>query len=123
MPYTLTWASNGLFRKFTGNVSGDEILKSNFELHVDPYFQDITYVINDFTEMTSHSIETSHTEVYAKTDDIVSNTKGRLKIALIVSQADHIELANSYCEQMEDKIFECEIFRTEKDARIWVSED
>jgi len=123
MPYTLTWESKGLYRKFTGDVSGDEILKSNFELHVDPYFQNITYIINDFTGMTGHSIDISHTEVYAKTDDIVSNSKGRLKIALVATQADHIDLANSYCDQMEDKLFECEIFKNIKDARNWVSKD
>jgi len=123
MPYKNTWKSNGLYRKFTGDVSGDEILKSNFELHVDPSFQDIKYIINDFTEITSHSITNSHTEVYAQTDDIISKTKGRLKIALVVFQAEHVDMASNYRDLMQDKLFECEIFKTIEDARKWVSNE
>ena len=123
MPHKNTWESEGLYRKFTGEVRGDEILKSNFELHIDPNFQNIKYIINDFTEITSHSIEISHTEVYATTDDIISNTKGKLKIALIVIQPDHIDLAKNYRALMQDKLFECEIFKTIEDARKWVSNE
>lgn len=121
MTYTNTWEPEGLYRKFTGSVDGDEILKSNFELHLNPNFQDIKYIINDFTEMTSHSIATGHTRAYATTDDIVSNTKGKLKIALLVTQAEHIDLAKIYCDQMEGKLFKCEIFDTIENARNWAN--
>jgi hypothetical protein len=123
MPYINTWESNGLYRKFIGSISGDEILKSNFELHIDPDFEKIKYIINDFTEITGHSIQTTHTKVYAITDEIVSTTKGKFKIALVVTQDPFIALANTYREQMIDKGFECEIFQTIEDARKWVSYD
>ena len=123
MPYKNTWKSEGLYRKFTGDINGDEILKSNFELHTDPDFQNIKYIINDFTEMTSHSIEIAHTEVYARTDDIISSTKGRLKIALVVTQPDHIDLARNYRALMQDTLFECEIFKTIEDARKWANNE
>lgn len=123
MPYTNTRETDGLYRKFTGNISGDEILESNFELHTDPDFQKIKYIINDFTEVTGHSIETIHTKVYALTDEIVSNTKGKLKIALVVTQEPLIALANSYREEMIVKRFECEIYQTIEDARKWVSNE
>ena len=121
MPYTNTWETDGLYRKFTGKISGDEILESNFELHTDPDFQKIKYIINDFTEVTGHSIETIHTKVYALTDEMVSRTKGKLKIALVVTQDPLIALANSYREEMIGNRFECDIFQTIEDARKWVS--
>ena len=120
MPFTNTWETDGLYRKFTGVISGEEILASNFELHVEPRFQKIKYVINDFTDITGHSIETGHTKIYATTDEIISNTKGKLKIALIVIQDPLIPLANSYRDQMVGKLFECEIFKTLDKARQWV---
>ena len=120
MPHTITWESEGLYRKFIGEISGDEILESNFELHIDPNFQNIKYIINDFMEVTGHSVEVVHTKAYALTDDIISNTKGRLKIALVVTQDPLIALANSYREQMIGKLFECEIFHSIEDARKWV---
>ena len=121
MPYVNTWETDGLYRKFTGNISGVEILESNFELQADPNFQKIKYIINDFIEVIGHSIETSHTQVYADTDDIASNTKGRLKIALVVTQGSLISLAKAYQEQMIGNLFECEIFQSIKDAREWVN--
>ena len=123
MPYTNTWETDGLYRKFTGKISGDEILESNFELHTDPDFQKIKYIINDFTEVTGHSIETIHTKVYALTDEMVSRTKGKLKIALVVTQDPLIALANSYREEMISNRFECDIFQTIEDARKWVSNE
>lgn len=120
MSYTNTWESEGLYRKFEGEISGDEILESNYELHEDPNFQTIKYIINDFTEVTGHSIETAHTRAYATSDDIISNDKGKLKIALVVIQPSLLVLANSYREEMRGKLFECEIFQSIEDARKWV---
>ena len=123
MPYTNTWESEGLYRKFVGEINGDEILESNYELQADSNFQKIKYIINDFTEVTGHSIETAHTKAYAASDDIISITKGKLKIALVVTQPPLVALANSYREQMRGKLFECEIFQSIEDARKWVSNE
>ena len=120
MPYTNMWESEGLYRKFEGEINGDEILESNYGLHVDPNFQTIKYIINDFTEVTGHLIEAAHIRAYATSDDIISNTKGKLKIALVVIQPPLLVLANSYREEMRGKLFECEIFQSIEDARKWV---
>lgn len=123
MSHTNTWETQGLYRKFVGEISGDEILESNFELQSDPNFKNIKYVINDFTEVTGHSIESTHTKAYATSDDIISNTKGKLKIALIVTQPTLIALANSYREQMKNNLFQCEIFQAIEEGREWVSNE
>jgi hypothetical protein len=120
MPHTKTWEQNGLLRKFSGKINPEEILKSNFEIHVHPEFEKIAYIINDFTEVSDLSINVSHTKIYASTDDIISNTKGKLNIAFIVNQDTHLNLANSYRNQMKNKFFKCEIFKTIDDARKWV---
>ena len=63
MSHTNIWEPGGLYRKFSGVLSGLEILESNFEIHTDPNFGHIDYVINDFTEVTEHSVESFHTKV------------------------------------------------------------
>ena len=120
MPYTNTWEEHGLYRKFTENISGDEILESNFELHAHPEFQKIKYIINDFTEVTGHSIQGSHTKAYASSDGIISNSKGPLKIAIIVTKDPLIALANAYREQIKGDLLKCEIYSTLEDARNWL---
>ena len=123
MPHSILWETDGLVRKFSGQVSGEEILKSNFALQANPKFQTIKYIINDFTEVTSHSIEQSHTNVYASTDEIISNEKGKLKIAIVVNQESLIELAKNYQSLMRNMLFECEIFQSVEDSRQWVEND
>lgn len=123
MSHTNTWETEGLYRKFTGYVSGEEILKSNFELHAHPDFNKLKYIINDFTEMSDHSIEIAHAKVYATTDDVVSVTKGALKIALLITQADLLILANNYRVHLKNETFECEIFKTIEEARAWINSE
>jgi len=123
MPHTNIWESGGLYRKFTGTISGEEVLRANFELHADPNFQAINYIINDFTQVTGHSIEVAHTKVYASTDEIIANTKGTLKIALVINKDSLIALANSYREEMIGNRFDCAIFQVIEDARKWVSDN
>ncbi len=69
MSYTNVWEIDGLHRIFTGKVSGEDIFESNIELHRDHRFKGIEYIINDFSKITGHSIELSHTEIYASTDE------------------------------------------------------
>ena len=124
MPHENIWKHGSLYRKFSGEISGDEILKSNFELQSHPNFKAIKYIINDFTDVIGHTVEVVHTDVYAKTDDIVSNTKGRLKIALIVPTNSPVtEAANNYRDNMIDSLFTCEIFSTVEDANNWVNKE
>ena len=111
----------GLYRHFTGETSGDETLESNFEIHKHPIFLDIQYVINDFTYIPGHSIGMHHPKTYSLTDEVISRSKGNLKIALIVTKESLIPLAISYRDQMIDNVFECDIFNTIDNARIWAT--
>lgn len=123
MPYTYEWEKNGVYRKFTGIISGEEILNSNFELQSDIRFSKIKYVINDFTAVTGHSIENRHTKAYAKNDDVISISVGKLKIAIIVIEKSLISLAELYKKEMKELLYDCEIFETIGEARNWVSSE
>ena len=120
MAYTNTWTEHGLLRKFTGIIGPEEILKSNFELQAHPRFADIKYIINNFTCVTEIGLSEEYTKIYASTDDIISDTKGKLKIAIVVEKEEHILLANSYKQELSNKHYTCEIFKTVKDADDWV---
>ena len=120
MPHTNTWKSESLYRKFTGIIDSYEILESNLKLQEHPYFATIKYIINDFTEVTGHSIQNGHIDVFAETDEIAAYTKSELKIAILVTQPELLGLAENYREEMKSKTFECEIFPTIEDARQWV---
>jgi len=120
MPHINTFEAHGLYRKFSGHVSGEEILESNFQLHRHPCFRKIRYVINDFSDISSDSIEIDHTAAYATSDRIIAHAKGSLRVALVVTQPSHHDLARHYREMMQGTHFSCEIFDQLAAAREWV---
>ena len=119
MTHTLSWKPDYLHRKFSGEITGEEILKSNFELQAHPRFAKIKYLINDFNEVESTLIDAEHTKIFASTDDIISDSKGKLKIAIVSNNDEHIELAKMYRASMKNRLFECEIFATVEEAKKW----
>jgi len=120
MAYTYIWETRGLHRIFSGDITGDEILESNFELHANPKYNKIDYVIDDFSGIASCAIDHSHLEVIAKTNDIIAMTKGALKIALAVVDDEAIALAHTYKKMTENSRFQCEVFLSINEALDWV---
>ena len=119
MAHTVSWKPDSLYRKFTGEITGEEILKSNFDIQVHPRFIKIKYLINDFNEVTSALIDPEHTKIFASTDDIISDTKGKLKIAIVTDNEALAELAEGYRAAMKNRLFECEIFASVQEAKKW----
>lgn len=121
MTHSITWENNGIYRQFKGLVSGEEILESNFALQADARFVDINYIINDFTDVTEHTITVTDTNAYAITDEIAANKKPNIKIAIVVTKKDLFDLADTYSALMKAMKFDVKIFKTTEQARLWVS--
>jgi len=94
MTHTFNWETNGLYRKFSGNIRSDEILETSLELQMMPEFEQAKYIINDFLEVTSHSVLPEHTKAYAAIDKVIANTAGIIKIALVVDNEALIPIAD-----------------------------
>jgi len=123
MTHTISWKPNYLYRKFTGEITGEEVLTSNFDIQAHPRFAKIKYLVNDFSEVTAAHIDAEHSKIFASTDDIISDTKGRLKIAIVTNNPALVELAESYRAAMKNRSFECEIFASVEEARNWGEQD
>lgn len=119
MSHTVQWEPGSLYRKFSAEISGEEILKSNFDIQMHPNFAKIKYLINDFNDVTDVHVDPAHAKIFASTDDIISDTKGRLKIAIVTNNPAHIELARLYRSSMKNRFFECEIFASIDEAKEW----
>ena len=121
MAHKITWETNGVSRNFSDALTPGEILKSNFTIYESPQFKNIKYIINDFRDVVSFSIESDDTKIYAETDDIISRTKGKLLIAIVATHHEHVALAKNYQKELTTQLFKCEIFKTLEDAQKWVT--
>ena len=121
MAHIIEWETRGIFRKFTGKISGREILESNIKLQQDPRFRQMNYVINDFCEVTEHYVEPCYTGVYAASDELKCNELPQFRIALVANQPDIRKIAKAYQQQVQDQKFDCELFTLLEGARNWVA--
>lgn len=121
MSYRNKWGEGGLYRKFTNNISGEEILAANLNIHGDPRFCDINYVINDFTHVVDFEITASGISKIVTIDNVASLTNPRLKIAIVATLDSLLNWINLYCERMHNQPYECKIFHNLDEAYTWVS--
>lgn len=122
MAYQLNWEEKGLHKVYLNKTSGREILESNFKLQGDARFDDIRYVINDFTQVAEFELTEDDINIIVSVDDVASRSNAKIKIPIVVTLPSLLEWASMYCEKMQDSPYICGIFSTMEDARVWVHE-
>jgi len=120
MPYINDWNSYGLHRSFFGCVTGEEIFQANLILQRDQRFLCANYIINNFTDMTGHTLTEADAHLLANTDNIIADIKGPLNIAIIVVNEEQRLLAQNYVDLMDGSVYCCRIFNQLSDAHEWL---
>ncbi|WP_300054739.1 hypothetical protein [Malikia sp.] len=57
MTCEIVWEHKGVYKRLSGHVSADEFVRSVETIQADPRFDDIRYVINDFSAVTGHELD------------------------------------------------------------------
>ena len=57
MPCEITWEPRGVWRRFNGCMSAEDLLRSIEVVHGDPRFDDLRYSLNDFLDVTVSEID------------------------------------------------------------------
>ena len=120
MAYSVSWEPGGIYRAFSGFVSGDDIIESNLKLYDDIRFIRARYIINNFSEVSGHSIGAIDLQAFASIDEMIAVDKQTFKIALVVPQVEYFGLVKSLWELTKNDAFKYAQFRTVEDARKWV---
>ncbi len=59
MPYSIHWEPRGVYKKYTGLVTGEEFLHAVRQVNAHPDFGAFHYVINDFLACTAFPVSKS----------------------------------------------------------------
>jgi hypothetical protein len=121
MPYEIRWETKGVRSVFSGIVTDDDLLRSNFELYDDPRFTSIRYEIADFglAEGSSFSAETVRCVARMDHDQSVRNPD--VKVAILATGTLARGLARMYALSGGDTPWVTQLFRTEEDALSWLA--
>ena len=117
--YEHIWEPRGLWRKFSGTVSGAELMRSNAAGQGDMRFDALRYVINDFRATEHFILGPDELEEIAATDGAAAMANSDIKIAVVSANPEILAVAESY---MSAKLspFPVGNFATLAEARDWL---
>lgn len=125
MPIQHSWKKRGVYRKLTGHITGQELIRAVEEVVVSPDFENFRWVINDFLEMTDHSVTTDDIEYLAAINAAASLTNPRISIAVVASESTIRVLAELFDTKSKelDSAYETRVFFSADEAKSWLGVD
>ena len=120
MTHQLVWEENGLYRKFTDKISGNEVLNSVLKIQSDPRFDKIRYVLNDFTEISDFEVSETDIKRIVSVDNAAALTNANIKIAIVATNEPLLQWIQYYCDRLEKSPYEVKVFSYIDDAYRWI---
>lgn len=127
MGYEVTWESKGVVKRFFGGVTNDDLMQSSATVQGDARFDDLQYVILDFSNCDFHTItEPALLEIAAIDEAATENWRSvdrrKIRMAIVATDAGIIRLAKQYASY-QLKVVSFAMFFNLSDARNWLAQD
>ena len=119
MAYLNDWGVNGIYRIFTGKISGDEIIQAVLEIEGDQRFDELDYIINDFRQVDDYIISERDITTIVKIDNNAVKMNPQIRVAIVVTLDSLQEWAKLYCQKMHNSPYECKVFSHMEEAEEW----
>ena len=120
MAHTLTWEPKGVYWKYTGNVSGKEIIKASTEIYGDQRFDNLKYKLVDFSDVESIDISEKEIKQIAFQHAAASLSKSKVKNAIIVD-CNSERAAKTFADYLVNHSdWEVRVFDYLEDANEWI---
>lgn len=116
MPYINEWKVKGLHRTFTGNITGKEVLIANLNVQGDARFDEIDYVLNDFSQIDSFNISEFHVSEVSTMDNVAAQVNNKFKIIIVATDEGFLKFVDMYLTQMKDSLIDCVVFNDMESA-------
>ncbi len=123
MPHETTWEKKGVYWKFYGIVTVEEVNEANEEAYGNSRFDELKYFIWDGTDIKQLDLTEEDADISAATDRSTVSYKPIMKGALVANK----EAIRKFLERYIDTSLEFgstwgfKLFDCIEDARKWVS--
>ena len=121
MPYETKWEEKGIYWKYSGILTGDDLLQSNMGIYGDSRFDKLHYQIIDMLDVETFDVDTETMEEVTAMDLGASQSNPNLIVAVVANHIQAKRLVEIYETTAGGAPWETEIFETVKDARIWIT--
>ena len=122
MTYSHVWEPEGVYMKFWGETSGQEIDEAIDHIRNHPDLPKLKFAIADYLDVDKFLVTRYQTLIIAAHDHWISKANANLKIALLGNKAEVLDAFSTYAESpVISGTFEVRTFTDLADARGWVS--
>ena len=122
MPIIESWKNNGLYRRYSGNVSFPEFLEGRKRVYGDPRLDDIRFQLGDFSAVESYTASVEDIVKLAHLDAAAARSREGMCIAIVATRPDMLQLAYLYAaESAAISSWHVSVFKSVADAEQWLS--
>ena len=120
MPYENIWEKDGVYRKYTQCITGIDIINAMGEVHGHELFDSISYVINDFLDVSEMELTPVEIKTLAAIDKAAALSNPNIKIALVASKPTIQAMAEMYGDFMSESPYISQVFTDLNEAKKWI---
>lgn len=121
MSYIIKWEERGVYCKFSGTVSGTQLLQCNGEIYGDARLDNIYYQLLDMLDVTELTIKKIDALKAAASDRVAARINPHVKCALVSTDEHAHILSKVYQSHVSKSSWEGSSFTSIKKAREWLS--
>lgn len=118
MAYELIWEDNGVYWKYTGKVTGQELIEASTSIYGDERFVDLKYKFVDFYDAESIEISKDELALIAYQHLAAERANPYLKNVILVKSDD--ALAHEFAAFFTRSSWEVKVFTDPDEANKWV---
>ncbi len=119
MSYKLSWKVRGVIKHFSGHLTDKQLMQSVIDVEGDSRFDSLRYVINDFREVISVSVDNTVVEEIAAIDMSAAKTNPNIRIAIVATSPEIITASEQYAYSPFNA-YPTRIFSSMEEANSWL---
>ena len=120
MPFFNKWVENGMEKIASGHVTGDELIATRKELYGDERFDQLEYILSDYTFADSVQILEKDIKQVAYLDGAAAMSNPNCKVAIVAPTKIMKPLADYYAELSKNSPWDARVFETVEQAKEWL---
>ncbi len=121
MPYETIWEEKGIYWKYKGILTGEDLLQSNTSIYGDSRFDKVHYQLIDMLDVESFEVDTEAMEEVTAMDLGASQTNPNLIVAVVSTHIQAKRLVELYETTTGGAPWETEMFESVEEARVWIT--
>ncbi len=123
MPFEAKWEDEGVYWRFYGTVSGEDVLRSNRTLYHSPRLDRTRYQVADFLEVESIHATVEDARKLAAYDTAMCVTKPEMRVAVVMKDEIIGALSEIYKAHMDGSPWDTQLFSDVDDAFAWARQE